>query len=239
MQENTSDGVVDQKKILTIKTLIQAYEKAIVDGDENVVCQMEAAFCVMENEKNDLSRKYAEVTAEIASGKDKYLRLKADFENSRKRFEKDRITFTSDIQGEVVESLLPVVDSFERAKQQIRPETDEETKIDTSYQGIYKQFVEIMRSLRVAVVETVGKPFDPSIHEAIGREESQQFKEGIVTQEIRRGFVLGDRLLRPATVRVSTGPGPRKAPSATEGSTEQPEELAGSVEGSVPTTSGS
>lgn len=61
-----------------------------------------------------------------------------------------------------------MVDSFERAKQQIKPETEKEKQIDTSYQGIYKQFVEIMRSMQVAVVPTVGKPFDPKVSESWG-----------------------------------------------------------------------
>lgn len=101
--------------------------------------------------------------AEIASGKEKYIRLQADFDNFRKRSEKERLNIRSDAQGEVIESLLPMVDNFERAKQQIKPETEKEKKIDASYQGIYKQFVEIMRSLRVTVVATVGKPFDPTV----------------------------------------------------------------------------
>lgn len=67
----------------------------------------------------------------------------------------------------MIESLLPLVDSFERAKQQLKPETEKEKKIDTSYQGIYKQFVEIMRSLQVVAVATVGKPFDPAVCKAL------------------------------------------------------------------------
>ncbi|XP_065853911.1 uncharacterized protein [Euphorbia lathyris] len=85
-----------------------------------------------------------------------------------------------------------------------------EKKIDTSYQGIYKQFVEIMRSMRVGSVATVGKPFDPLLH------ESEEYKEGIIIQAFRRGFRLGDRLLRPAMVKVSAGPGKKKAPVSVE-----------------------
>lgn len=106
------------------------------------------------------------LSTEITSGKEKYIRLQADFDNFRKRSEKERLTIRSDAQGEVIESLLPMVDNFERAKQQLKLETEKEQKIDASYQGIYKQFVEIMRNLRVAVVATVGKPFDPSVSES-------------------------------------------------------------------------
>lgn len=193
-----------------LKAMIGVYREALLNGDDRIVSEIESRISILENEKNGLEKQVLELSAEITSGKEKYIRLQADFDNYRKRSEKERLTARSDAKGEVMESLLPMVDSFERAKQQIKPETEKEKKIDTSYQGIYKQFVEIMRSLQVAVVPTVGKPFDPSLHEAIAREESQEFKEGIIIQEFRRGFLLGDRLLRPAMVKVSSGPGSSK-----------------------------
>lgn len=216
----------------TLKELIRVYKDAVLHGDEKTVSDIEEMISTIENEKISLVKKVSEIAAEIVSGKDKYLRLKADFDNFRKRSEKDRLTLTSDVQGEVIESLLPMVDSFERAKQQIKPETEKEKIIDTSYQGIYKQFVEILRSLRVAVVQTVGNPFDPSLHEAIGREESQEFNEGIIIEEIRRGFVLGERLLRPATVKVSSGR--KRAPPNAERPTGNPPAAVGTDEGSAP-----
>ncbi|KAK6115541.1 hypothetical protein DH2020_007810 [Rehmannia glutinosa] len=229
----------------------QAYKEAIVYGDEKIMCEVEDLIFMMEKEKNELAQKVSAMSAEISSGKEKYVRLQADFDNYRKRSEKERLTVRNDAQGEVIESLLPMVDSFERAKEQLKLETEKEKKIDTSYQGIYKQFVEIMRSLRVAAVPTVGKPFDPSaflctpsatlcilltetlstpmarMHEAIAREESHEFKEGIIIQEFRRGFYLGERLLRPAMVKVSSGPGKKKSLSVPEQSSEQQASVAG------------
>lgn len=203
----------------SLKTLLKVYKEAIFNGDGKTVSEVEAIIRVIENEKKELVEKVSSASAEITSGKEKLIRLQADFDNCRKRFEKERLTVRTDAQGEVIESLLPMVDNFERARQYLKPETEKEKKIDASYQGIYKQFVEIMRSLHVAVVPTVGKPFDPSLHEAIAREESQELREGIIIQEIRRGFLLGGRLLRPATVKVSSGPGSKKPPVATEKTT--------------------
>ncbi|XP_021898636.1 uncharacterized protein LOC110815251 [Carica papaya] len=211
-----SEGEVNKKHLLSLKTLFTAYKEALFYGDLRTVSDIEAMIHVLENQKNELEEKVSALLAEITSGKEKYIRLQADFDNFRKRSEKERTTTRSDAQGELIESLLPMVDSFERAKQQIKPETEKEKKIDTSYQGIYKQFVEILRSLQVAAIATVGKPFNPSLHEAIAREESQEFSEGIVIQELRRGFLLGDRLLRPAMVKVSAGPGRKKVPGATK-----------------------
>ncbi|KAK9023563.1 hypothetical protein V6N11_003780 [Hibiscus sabdariffa] len=195
----------------SLKAMITVYKAALLNGDGGIASEIENRIIILENEKDRLEKQVLELSAEITSGKEKYIRLQADFDNFRKRSEKERLTTRSDAQGEVIESLLPMVDSFEKAKQQVKPETEKEKKIDTSYQGIYKQFVEIMRSLQVAVVPTIGKPFDPSLHEAIAREESLEFKEGIIIQEFRRGFLLGGRLLRPAMVKVSSGPGSKKA----------------------------
>lgn len=148
---------------LSLKNLFNLYKEAILDGDEQTAFDIEARIDVIGNEQDKLVEKASTLTEEIKSGKEKYVRLQADFDNFRKRSEKERLSVRSDAQGEVIESLLPMVDNFERAKQQIKPETEKEKQIDASYQGIYKQFVEIMRSLRVAVVPTVGEPFDPSV----------------------------------------------------------------------------
>ncbi|WOL00872.1 hypothetical protein Cni_G09585 [Canna indica] len=235
--ENQISENVNQKDLPRMKILIQAYKKAIIEGDEKNAHEIEALICILDSEKESLSKTLTEIITEIASSRDKFLRLKADFENFRKQSVKDRLNFTSDIQGDVIESLLPMVDSFEKTKMEIKPETDKGKKIETSYQGIYKQFVEVMRSLGVAVVETVGKPFDPSIHEAIAREESEQFKVGIVSQELRRGFLLGNRLLRTATVKVSAGPIQAKATDEERLSNEAVEVK--SPEDSTPTTTNS
>ncbi|KAK6257445.1 hypothetical protein QUC31_000904 [Theobroma cacao] len=229
----------------SLKAMIKVYKEALLNGDDRIVSEIESRISIIQIEKNGLEKKVLELSADITTGKEKYIRLQADFDNFRKRSEKERLTTRSDAKGDVIKNLLPMVDSFERAKQQIKPETEKEKKIDTSYQGIYKQFVEILRSLQVAVVPTVGKPFDPSVpvinwnllitsrvgchaspalklHEAIAREESQEFKEGIIIQEFRRGFLLGDRLVRPAMVKVSSGPGSQKASVAAEKSSGQP-----------------
>lgn len=147
----------------SLKAMLRVYREALLNGDDRIVSEIENRISILENEKNGLEKQVLELSAEITSGKEKYIRLQADFDNYRKRSEKERLTARSDAKGEVMESLLPMVDSFERAKQHIKPETEKEKKIDTSYQGIYKQFVEILRSLQVAVVPTVGKPFDPSV----------------------------------------------------------------------------
>lgn len=209
--EESKAATTEQKPASLVSTLLEAYKEAIANSDDVRVSEIEVQLQAIEDEKIALSKLVATLTEEASTGKDKLLRLNADFDNFRKRAEKERLSLASNIQGDVIESLLPMVDNFERAKTQIKIQTEGEEKIDKSYQGIYKQFVEIMKGFNVNVVNTVGKPFDPMLHEAIMREDSTLFEEGIIIEEFRRGFILGDKLLRPAMVKVSAGPGPAKA----------------------------
>lgn len=226
-KEENNEIQEGQKRGPSLKNLMKIYRQAIFYGDEKTILDIEAKVGTIEKEYHASLQKVSSLSAEITSGKEKYIRLQADFDNFRKRSDKERVNIRSDAREEVIESLLPMVDSFERAKQQIQPETEKEKKIDSSYQGIYKQLVDIMRNLQVAAVPTVGKPFDPSLHEAIAREESQEYKEGIIIQEFRRGFLIGNRLIRPAMVKVSSGPGNKKSSVGTEKRAEQPATAAG------------
>ncbi|GMH26698.1 hypothetical protein Nepgr_028541 [Nepenthes gracilis] len=212
-EDRPSDDIkadVDEPIISPIISSLLLYKEAIQNNEESKIAEVEVLLKSIEDEKNELEKRVALLSEELLMEKDRILRISADFDNFRKRTERERLSLVTNAQGEVVENLLPVLDNFERAKAQIKIETEGEEKISSSYQSIYKQFVEILTSIRVMPVETVGKPFDPLMHEAIMREESTEFEEGIIIEEYRRGFKLGDRLLRPSMVKVSAGPGRAK-----------------------------
>jgi molecular chaperone GrpE len=139
----------------------------------------------------------------LKSTKDQFVRLTADFENYRKRTQTEQENLKSSVKGDTLLELLPLVDNFELAKQQLKIETEGEQKIDAAYQGLYKQMVELFRGLGVEAVPGVGSPFDPEVHEAIMREHSDEFDDGVVMEEFRKGFQFKDRLLRPAMVKVA------------------------------------
>ncbi|XP_010549722.1 PREDICTED: uncharacterized protein LOC104820807 [Tarenaya hassleriana] len=202
---------VEEAEASVVMALLQSYKEALANNDEGKVAEIEASLKAIEDEKIQLGKKIASLSDELSVERDRVLRISADFDNFRKRTERERLSLVSNAQGEVVENLLSVLDNFERAKTQIKVESEGEEKITNSYQSIYKQFVEILGSLGVVPVETVGKQFDPMQHEAIMREDSSEFEEGIILEEYRKGFMLGDRLLRPSMVKVSAGPGPAKA----------------------------
>ncbi|KAF8398081.1 hypothetical protein HHK36_017007 [Tetracentron sinense] len=213
VEDGASDGGIDdseKKPVSAVMASLQSYKEALASNDKAKVGEIESFLQSVEDEKMHLSNRVATLSEELSSERDRILRISADFDNFRKRAERERLSLVTNVQGEVMENLLPVLDNFERAKSQIKVETEAEEKINNSYQSIYKQFVEIMGSLGVVPVETVGNPFDPLLHEAIMSEDSEEFEEGIIIQEFRKGFQLSERLLRPSMVKVSAGPGPAK-----------------------------
>ncbi|CAL9230681.1 unnamed protein product [Arabidopsis halleri] len=210
------EGEAEEEEAAVVTALLNSYKEALAENNEGKIAEIEASLKSIEDEKFLLEDKVASLSNELSVERDRLIRISADFDNFRKRTERERLNLVSNAQGEVVENLLAVLDNFERAKSQIKVETEGEEKVTNSYQSIYKQFVEILGSLGVIHVETVGKQFDPMLHEAIMREDSAEYEEGIVLEEYRKGFLLGERLLRPSMVKVSAGPGPEK-PREAEG----------------------
>ncbi|MGC9525874.1 MAG: nucleotide exchange factor GrpE [Limnospira sp.] len=135
-----------------------------------------------------------------------YRRLAADFENFRKRTQKEKEELDVHVKCATIQQLLPVIDNFERARSQIKPQNDGEMNIHKSYQGVYKQMVDCLKQLGVSPMRPEGEPFDPNLHEAVMREATADHPEGTVIEELMRGYMLGDRVLRHAMVKVSIEP---------------------------------
>ncbi|WP_413678864.1 nucleotide exchange factor GrpE [Prochlorococcus sp. MIT 0916] len=138
-----------------------------------------------------------------------YMRIAADFDNFRKRQTRDQDDLKIQLTCSTLSEILPVVDNFERARQQLNPEGEEAQALHRSYQGLYKQLVEVLKQLGVAPMRVVDQAFDPSLHEAVMREPSDEKAEDIVIEELQRGYHLNGRVLRHALVKVSMGPGPK------------------------------
>ena len=139
--------------------------------------------------------------------KSQYVRIAADFENFRKRQSRDQDDLKIQLISKALTAILPIVDNFERARQQLKPESEEAQTLHRSYQGLYKQLVDVLKQQGVAPMRVVGQQFDPNLHEAVLREPSQEFNEDIITEELQRGYHLEGKVLRHALVKVSMGPG--------------------------------
>ena len=107
------------------------------------------------------------------------------------------------IKRNTISELLPVVDNFERARSQIKPQNDGEMTIHKSYQGVYKQLVDCLKRVGVAPMRPEGQEFDPNLHEAVMREPTDEYPEGVVIEQLQRGYFIGERVLRHAMVKVA------------------------------------
>ena len=155
---------------------------------------------------NALIAESTSLREQLDDRKQQYLRLYADFENFRKRTERDKEDQEGTITGKVLKKILPVVDDFERAQLQISPKTDGEASIHKSYQSVYKQLLKCLKETGVVRMECVGQEFDPNFHEAIMQEASTEYDEGLIIEELRPGYLVSDdRVLRHSLVKVSSG----------------------------------
>jgi len=157
----------------------------------------------------DTEARLQQLEKEHETLKSQYMRIAADFDNFRKRQTRDQDDLKIQLTCSTLSEILPIVDNFERARQQLNPEGEEAQALHRSYQGLYKQLVEVLKQLGVAPMRVVDQAFDPTLHEAVMREPSNEKPEDIVIEELQRGYHLNGRVLRHALVKVSMGPGPK------------------------------
>ncbi|MEI6514794.1 MAG: nucleotide exchange factor GrpE [bacterium] len=142
---------------------------------------------------------------EIASLKDRLLRLQADFDNFRKRTLRDRDDMARRAAEKILKELLPAIHHFELGIQAARNNHIKHSVIE-GFEGIVKQFQAILERAGVTTIATKGQPFDPHSNECVTQIPSEEHPENIVIEETRRGYRLGNYILRAAQVIVSSGP---------------------------------
>ncbi|MBD2719969.1 nucleotide exchange factor GrpE [Synechococcus sp. FACHB-909] len=167
-----------------------------------------------------LEAELAALRSENESLKGQYMRIAADFDNFRKRQTRDKEDQRLHITCTTLTEILPVVDNFDRARQQLNPQSEEAQSLHRSYQNLYKQLVDVFKQLGVSPMRVEGEPFDPSLHEAVLREPSEEHPEDVVIEELQRGYHLDGRVLRHALVKVSMGPGPAASAPPSEGTSD-------------------
>jgi len=151
----------------------------------------------------------ARMKAEYEARYDQMLRTIAEFENTKKRAEREKEEFLKYALEGIVKDLIPMVDNIERAIESTKQSKDFDALAE-GIQMIHKQFLNLLERRGVTPIEAVGQPFDPTQHEAIMLMESEEFPENRVIQEFQRGYLLHDRVVRPAMVSVSKGGGEKE-----------------------------
>jgi len=158
----------------------------------------EAQETTEETVEDEIARLKDEVEAE----QNKYLRLLADFDNFKRRSQKDKEISTKFRSQSLLTDLLPVLDNFERALT-VETKSDDTSSIMKGVEMVQKSLLEAVKREGLEEIPAVGEPFDPNYHQAVMQEKDEQAEPGIVLQELQKGYTLKGRVLRPAMVKVN------------------------------------
>jgi molecular chaperone GrpE len=153
-----------------------------------------------------LYRSVQQATSERDDFKDRLLRKQAEFENFKKRTDRERAEFVKYASAELMREVLNVVDSLELALNDAGSGDGDDQKVRQGFDLIYKQLVDSLKRFGLETIEAKGHLFDPNVHEAVSTEISTDAPEGTVVAELRRGYLLQGKLLRPAMVTVAAAP---------------------------------
>ena len=171
-----------------------------IEENENPNMKFEKEAQSEEEQKiMDLQNALEQLKADNDEKDDRIKRLMAEFENFKKRSNKEREGLYSSVMGEVVLQILPVIDNLEKAAESKTEDQDYKNGIIL----VLEQLKETLKKNGVTEIEAVGKPFDPSLHEAISMVEDPNLGEKIVQQEYRKGYMIGDKVLRHSMVIVA------------------------------------
>ena len=191
--EETSEGTEESVKAEEEET------EATDNADEEVSPEKEKKFG---KKKKSADKKTEAYEAKIAELEDRVKRQMAEFENYRKRTEKEKAAMFEMGAKSVVEKILPVVDNFERGLNAI-PEADKGGAVAEGMSMIYKQMMTELENLGVKPIEAVGQEFDPNFHNAVMQVESEEYEEGIVAQELLKGYMYRETVVRHSMVAVA------------------------------------
>ena len=158
-----------------------------------------------QEEKDELALAYekiAQLEAKLAETENRLLRLHADFDNYRRRVRLDMEAAEKYRAQNLVADLLPILDNFERALQ-VQVEDEKAKSLLQGMEMVYRSLIEALKKEGVEAIESVGKPFDPHVHQAVMQADDQNYEPNTVVEEFQKGYKLKDRVIRPAMVKVN------------------------------------
>ena len=200
LEENTAAEITEEVVEETVETEGKTVEAAEeTDAEEDAAQEKEKKFG---KKKKAVDKKAEAYETKIAELEDRVKRQMAEFENYRKRTEKEKAAMFEMGAKSVVEKILPVVDNFERGLAAV-PEADKEGAFASGMNLIYKQMMTELEGLGVKPIEAVGKEFDPNLHNAVMQVESDEYEEGIVAQELLKGYMYRESVVRHSMVAVT------------------------------------
>lgn len=196
MAENTEQQGMEEE-------LKQAQEASVeVDAEENgEVASEETSGEESVESSQAVEEGSSEENPELLQLKDKYLRTLAEYENFRKRSEKEKAQMFELGAKSIIEALLPVVDNFERALSHVQEE-EKDSPFVKGIEGIYKQIQKMFADCNIQEIEALGKKFDPALHNAVMTEEEGDAEEDTITQDLQKGYTYRGNVVRHSMVKV-------------------------------------
>lgn len=191
---NEAEEISAEPEVEIDEDLINNILEASAEGTDGRTDEDDAV-----SEYNDTASQYAALEEELQESKDKYIRLFAEYDNYRKRTAKEKTETYQNASVRCIEQLLPVIDSFERSLE--FECTDENFKNGMAM--IFGQLKEFLEKMNVTAIEALGSGFDPNFHNAIQQQEGTDYESGHVCAVYQKGYMLGDKLIRPAMVAVA------------------------------------
>lgn len=152
-------------------------------------------------EKKGFKKKKDKKDEQIEELNDKLMRTMAEFDNFRKRTEKEKMHMFEIGAKDIIEKILPIIDNFERGIGSV-PEDEKDSAFVQGIEQIYKQLVTTLESAGVTPIEAIGKEFDPNLHNAVMHAEDENFGENIVSEELQRGYMYRETVVRHSMVKV-------------------------------------
>ncbi|MBS2969756.1 nucleotide exchange factor GrpE [Metabacillus sp. KIGAM252] len=195
--------MVENEKDLNERDLAEEAEEKSPLSDEETLSQEETAEAETEtDELSEAREKIASLESKVDESESKLLRVQADFENFKRRARMDAESVQKYRAQNLISEILPALDNFERA---LKVEaSDEQTKsLLQGMEMVHRQLVQALKSEGVEEIETVGKTFDPHLHQAVMQGEEEGFEPNTVIEEFQKGYKLKDRVIRPSMVKVS------------------------------------
>ncbi|MFJ6208388.1 nucleotide exchange factor GrpE [Lysinibacillus sp. NPDC092081] len=182
--------------------------KDLVQEEKDVQAENAVEAEVKEGQEAELTieeqyeAKLAELQAKLDDEENRHLRLRADFDNIRRRNQLDREAAEKYRAQSLLSDLLPVIDNFERALQ-VEATSEETASIVKGIEMVYRSLIEATEKEGLQIIKAEGEQFDPNVHQAVMQEQDSEKEAGVVLRELQKGYMLKDRVLRPTMVSVN------------------------------------
>lgn len=202
MTEKKSTKEESTKKTVLEEQLDHEIEEELKHGGEEHVPTADEVAEAVEEAIEEIAAE--EEIAEEEPLKLQFMRLQADFDNYRKRVARERTELYTRANQDLIEELLPVIDHYEMGIENAEKHEAEQSVLD-GFKMVYDQMLKVLEKFNVSAIESLGKAFDPHTQEAVSHLPSAEYAENVVMAQVRRGYMIGDKLLRAAQVVVSSG----------------------------------